>query len=699
MQVIARRGRHAQPHKEVNQGNGQMGNKKPDLAELKRQRENERERLRERTGGFSPRSRWFMWIPMLVLVSILIGMYFWGSNVKDIDTSQGLELLKGQSVQQVAVEQGTNYVTLTLSKPYVPKVAGKEVNKGKVVRFQFLDRQAEAVMAAVEKSQPSKGFNVSVPQQGMLSSLLMLTLPMVLLFALFWFVLMRSQGGSKMFGKSNVRMVNKEKPTVTFKDVAGVDEAIEELEEIKDFLQDGAKYVRLGARIPKGVLLYGPPGTGKTLLAKAVAGEASVPFFHISGSEFVEMFVGVGASRVRSLFEQAKRAAPAIVFIDEIDSIGSPRGSGVGGGAEEREQTLNQLLVEMDGFESSTNIILIAATNRPDILDQALLRPGRFDRQVAVDVPDLKGRQAILEVHSKGKPLAPDVDMELIARRTPGFAGADLANVLNEAALLTARAGADLIDMRAIDEAVDRVMAGPQRRTRIMSEKEKLMTAYHEGGHALTAAALHHTDPVTKVTILPRGKALGYTMVMPTEDRYSVSRNQLLDQLVYALGGRVAEEVVFHDPTSGASNDIEKLTATARAMVTKYGMSARLGAVERKDGGTGPGPMLFGGTNRNYSEQTALVIDEEVQALVDKAHDEAWEIITRNRPVLDRLVTALMEKETLLEAEIKEIFADIIKQPEREQWLSSPHRPVQNLPLATYNNSVSRPAMPQPPQF
>ena len=372
------------------------------------------------------------------------------------------------------------------------------------------------------------------------------------------------------------------------------------------------------------MLLYGPPGTGKTLLARAVAGEAGVPFYSISGSDFVEMFVGVGASRVRDLFEQAKANAPAIVFVDEIDAVGRHRGAGLGGGHDEREQTLNQLLVEMDGFDVKTNVILIAATNRPDILDPALLRPGRFDRQIAVEAPDMIGRHRILEVHGQGKPLATGVDLLAVARRTPGFTGADLANVLNEAALLTARTDKKLIDDEVLDEAIDRVIAGPQKRTRIMSAKERKITAYHEGGHALVAAAMNHIDPVTKVTILPRGRALGYTMVMPIDDKYSTTRNEILDQLAYAMGGRVAEEIIFHDPTTGAANDIEKATAMARKMVTEYGMSERVGAVKL---GQSQGEVFLGrdmGHQRDYSEQVAAVVDEEVRKLIDDAHDEAW---------------------------------------------------------------------------
>ncbi len=382
------------------------------------------------------------------------------------------------------------------------------------------------------------------------------------------------------FGKSKAKLITKDTPKTTFSDVAGADEAVEELQEIKEFLQEPAKFQAVGAKIPKGVLLYGPPGTGKTLLARAVAGEAGVPFYSISGSDFVEMFVGVGASRVRDLFEQAKANAPAIVFVDEIDAVGRHRGAGLGGGHDEREQTLNQLLVEMDGFDVKGGVILIAATNRPDILDPALLRPGRFDRQIAVDRPDMQGRLEILKVHQKGKPVAPDVDLSAVARRTPGFTGADLSNVLNEAALLTARSDRKLVDNQMLDEAIDRVVAGPQKRTRIMSDKEKKITAYHEGGHALVAAASPNSDPVHKITILSRGRALGYTMVLPDEDKYSTTRNEMLDQLAYMLGGRAAEELVFHDPTTGAANDIEKATTTARAMVTQYGMTERLGAIK-----------------------------------------------------------------------------------------------------------------------
>ena len=519
---------------------------------------------------------------------------------------------------------------------------------------------------------------------GLLSNLLYSILPLILLVVLFLWLMNSMQGGGgrgvMQFAKSKAKLISKDMPKTTFADVAGCDEAIEELGEIKEFLQEPAKFQAVGAKIPKGVLLYGQPGTGKTLLARAVAGEAGVPFYSISGSDFVEMFVGVGASRVRDLFEQAKENAPAIVFIDEIDAVGRHRGAGMGGGHDEREQTLNQMLVEMDGFDVKANVILIAATNRPDILDPALLRPGRFDRQIAVDAPDLKGRARILEVHAQGKPMAPHVDLTAVARRTPGFTGADLANVLNEAALLTARTGGTTIGDHELDEAIDRVIAGPQKRTRIMKVSEQKITAYHEGGHALVATALRYTDPVTKVTILPRGRALGYTMVMPTEDKYSTTRNELLDQLAYAMGGRVAEELVFHDPTTGASNDIDKATETARKMVTQYGMSEVIGAVKL---GQDSGEVFMGrdmGHGRDYSESVATSVDIEVRRLVDAAHDEAWAILVEYRDVLDRLVLELLERETLNQSELVEIFAPVVKRPPRDVWLSSVERAVSSRP-------------------
>ena len=550
---------------------------------------------------------------------------------------------------------------------------------------EYIDGQGiklqERLQAEVDKG-TLESYDVKVPRQSFLVTMLVSLLPIFLVLLLLFFFMNQMGGGSKVmsFGKSKAKPLSKDLPKTTFSDVAGADEAVEELGEIKEFLQDPARFQAVGAKIPKGVLLYGPPGTGKTLLARAVAGEAGVPFFSISGSDFVEMFVGVGASRVRDLFEQAKTNAPAIIFVDEIDAVGRHRGAGLGGGHDEREQTLNQLLVEMDGFDVSGGVILIAATNRPDILDPALLRPGRFDRQIQVSPPDLLGRHEVLKVHARGKPMAPGVDLEAVARRTPGFTGADLANVLNEAALLTARSGAALIDNRALDEAIDRVIAGPQKRTRVMDDKEKRITAYHEGGHALVAAALPGNDPVHKITILPRGRALGYTMVLPDQEKYSTTRSEMLNQLAYMLGGRAAEELVFHDPTTGASNDIEKATAVARAMVTQYGMTERLGAIRY---GKENGEVFLGrdmGHTRDYSEEIAAAIDEEVRSLIDHAHNEAFEILVDNRDVLDKLVIELLEKETLNKEQVATIFTELRLRPSRPAWTGSERRAPSDLP-------------------
>ncbi len=591
------------------------------------------------------------------------------SGFRPVSTQQGLELLKDNQARSVTIIDGEQRVDMELRSSFD--------DLGTQVQFYFVAPRGEEIIAAVSNSDVAE-FTDEVPQTNWFVSLLGLLLPFVIIGLIFWFLLSSMQGGGSrimQFGKSRAKLVSKETPTVTFEDVAGADEAIEELHEIKEFLKDSEKFQKVGARIPKGVLLYGPPGTGKTLLARAVAGEANVPFYSISGSDFVEMFVGVGASRVRDLFTQAKENAPAIIFVDEIDAVGRHRGAGMGGGHDEREQTLNQLLVEMDGFDPKTNVILIAATNRPDILDPALLRPGRFDRQIQVDAPDMKGRQKILEVHAKGKPMAKGVDLAVLARKTPGFTGADLANVLNEAALLTARENSTKITNELLDEAVDRVMAGPQRRTRVMSDKERLVTAYHEGGHALAAAAMRNTDPVTKVTILPRGRALGYTMVLPLDDKYSVTRNELLDQLTYAMGGRVAEEIVFHDPTTGASNDIEKATAIARRMVTEYGMSTDIGAVKL---GQASGEVFLGrdmGHQRDYSDSVAQAVDTEVRNFIDRAHTEAWTVLMDNRAILDRLATELLEKETLDHHQLATIFEGVKQLPERPLWLSSGDRP------------------------
>ena len=614
------------------------------------------------------------WVTLPLVILIVGGWFLWQAfQPRSISTSEGMALISGTTVEKVVLNEGTQQVNLTLSEDYQHQSTGAgdpTTNMGKNVYFTYSYVQTKDILDTVAEQAPAKGWNAVRPQSSALGAMFQLIVPLLVLMGAFYFI-MRSMSGSRMMGgftASRAKEFNQERPDVTFADVAGEDEAVEELEEIREFLASPDKFHKVGARIPRGVLLYGPPGTGKTLLAKAVAGEAKAPFFSISGSEFMELYVGVGASRVRELFERAKKNAPAIIFVDEIDAVGRHRGSGIGGGNDEREQTLNQLLVEMDGFDERANIILIAATNRPDILDPALLRPGRFDRQIAVEAPDLKGREAILKVHAQGKPLTQQVDLRQIAKRTPGFTGADLANVLNEAALLTARSNMQFIDERAIDEAIDRVIAGPQKRTRVMNDHDKAVTAYHEAGHALAAAALNYTDPVTKVTILPRGRALGYTMVMPTEDRFNKTRNQLLDDLVYSMGGRVAEEIVFRDPSTGPANDIQQATKTARAMVTDYGMSDRIGMVKLGDAdteafghGSGEGPRAF-------SDETAAIIDEEVRRLLDNAMREAWRILSENRSVLDTLASRLLEEETLDEAQLAEIFKDVVKAPERPVW-------------------------------
>ena len=649
-------------------------------------------------GGSDPKPVWrspWLWGVAIVVLAILMFQLFAGTGRQTIDTKDGMQLLKGGGVTYANIIDNRQLVQLDLSQDFTKQDpdTGREHNYGKEVQFYYTFAQGGDVIDSVEKANPSKGWTSSMQQTSVWSYLISSILPFIIIFGIFWFAMSRMGGAGGMFGmggkKNNGKLLEGQTPKTKFADVAGEDAAVQEVEEIKDFLKDPSKYKALGARIPRGVLLYGPPGTGKTLLARAIAGEAGVPFYSMAGSDFVEMFVGLGASRVRDLFDEAKKNAPAIIFIDEIDAVGRRRGSGMGGGHDEREQTLNQLLVEMDGFDNDTNLIIIAATNRPDVLDPALLRPGRFDRQVAVEAPDLEGREAILKVHAKGKPFVPDVDLHAIAVRTPGFTGADLANVLNEAALLCARAGAQLIDNRAIDEAIDRVMSGPKRKSKGMALDELRNTAYHEGGHALVAAALRHTDPVTKITILPRGRALGYTAVMPTEDRYSQSRNQLLDQMAYAMGGRTAEEIVFHDPTTGASNDIEKATAIARKMVVEYGFSSQLGAIKWADDDDQT-TVMDGLQPRKYSDRTAEIIDQEVLKLVETAHTEAWTILNENRDILDELVRQLLVKQTLNEKEVAAIFANIRKAPEREVWLSNEHRPDSDLPPVPIPESLKR---------
>ncbi|GAA3231286.1 ATP-dependent zinc metalloprotease FtsH [Dactylosporangium siamense] len=606
-----------------------------------------------------------VWILLVIIGAIVLSSFFTsGPSYTKADTSQVLALLREGKAKKAVIQDKEQTLRLELRNK-------ETINKTKTdkVETQFTSQFADELqneLATLQADKKVDQYNVNVTQDNIFLSLLINLLPIAVLVVLLLLFMSQMQGGGSRvlnFGKSKAKLISKDTPKTTFADVAGSDEAVEELHEIKDFLQAPAKYQALGAKIPKGVLLYGPPGTGKTLLARAVAGEAGVPFYSISGSDFVEMFVGVGASRVRDLFEQAKANAPAIVFVDEIDAVGRHRGAGMGGGHDEREQTLNQLLVEMDGFDTKGGVILIAATNRPDILDPALLRPGRFDRQIPVDRPDMEGRKAILRVHAKGKPFTPDVDLDSVARRTPGFTGADLANVINESALLTARHEKRAITNDYLEEAIDRVIAGPERRTRIMSDHEKRVTAYHEGGHALVAWALPHSAPVHKVTILSRGRSLGHTLVLPTEDKYTQTRSEMIDTLAYALGGRAAEELIFHEPTTGAGNDIEKATALARSMITEYGMSAKLGAIKY---GVGDGEPFLGrtmGHERDYSEKVAAEIDGEMRALIEIAHDEAWEILVEYRDVLDQIVEELFEKETISQADMARICARVVKRP------------------------------------
>jgi cell division protease FtsH len=542
------------------------------------------------------------------------------------------------------------------------EVEGTLIENDELFISSFPAEATDELFAELRVAEPAIELDIDRQDTSIWVQLLFNFLPILVLVGIFLFFINSMQGGGRgvmSFGKAKARKMSKDQPTVTFADVAGADEAVEELIEIRDFLSDPERFQAIGAKIPKGVLLYGPPGTGKTLLARAVAGEAGVPFFTISGSDFVEMFVGVGASRVRDLFEQAKAESPAIIFVDEIDAVGRHRGAGLGGGHDEREQTLNQLLVEMDGFDVSTGVILIAATNRPDILDPALLRPGRFDRQIVVDRPDLEGRKKIADVHAAGKPLGADVSTDVIARRTPGFTGADIANLLNEAALLTARRDKDEISQSEVEDAIDRVVAGPERKSRVMSDKEKTVIAYHEAGHALVGHALPNTDPIHKISIVARGRALGWTLALPTQDRYLQSRSELTDTMAMLLGGRTAEELIFGDPTTGASDDIDRVATIARAMVTEYGMSDALGPQRL---GNKSGEVFLGkdkGHEADYSDDLAAQIDREVQALVEVAHEEAREILTIHRSVLDRLADGLIEHESLDGDVLDEILAGV----------------------------------------
>jgi cell division protease FtsH len=602
---------------------------------------------------------------LLVFVLLIVVLKFVGSGqtYQQAPTSQVVKLVETGKIKSAILNDNTQIIQIV-------------TKSGQALEATWVGNQGQALTQSMDRqvavgTLPPNVYKANNPQSNSLLSVLLGWLPFIVIFLLFFVFMNQMQGGGSRvmnFGKSRAKLITKDTPKTTFADVAGADEAIEELEEIKEFLQTPAKFQAIGAKIPKGVLLYGPPGTGKTLLARAVAGEAGVPFYSISGSDFVEMFVGVGASRVRDLFEQAKANAPAIVFVDEIDAVGRHRGAGFGGGHDEREQTLNQLLVELDGFDTKGGVIVIAATNRPDILDPALLRPGRFDRQIVVAQPDLTGRKGILRVHARGKPFAQDVDLDMIARRTPGFTGADLANVINEGALLTARGNQTQITMYFLEEAIDRVTAGPKRKSVLLSEKERKIIAYHEGGHALVGHAMPNADPVHKITIIPRGRALGYTASAPAEDKFLVSRAEMMDQLAMLLGGRTAEELVFHEPTTGAANDIEKASAIARGMVTEYGMSERLGA---RKFGTGDSEPFLGremSHSRDYSEEIASAIDDEVRRLIEAAHDEAWDVLVQYRDVLDQLVLQLMEHETLSRVQVLEIFGPVQKRPSRGSY-------------------------------
>ena len=585
---------------------------------------------------------------LIILVAISVIDYFSTKNTnrQEVEYTQFLQQVDKGDVSKVVIIQNTIHGTLADGTEFTTITPDAPNNDPDL--YQKLS--AKGIDIAAENP----------PEPPWWSQMFSSVIPILLLIGVWFFIMQQTQGGGgrvMSFGKSRARMSGADKIKVTFRDVAGADEAKQELEEVVEFLKHPKKFNELGARIPKGVLLFGPPGTGKTLLARAVAGEAGVPFFSISGSDFVEMFVGVGASRVRDLFEQAKKNAPCIVFIDEIDAVGRQRGAGVGGGHDEREQTLNQLLVEMDGFAANEGIIIIAATNRPDILDPALLRPGRFDRQIVVDKPDVRGRLAILKVHTKGKPMAKDVDLDIIARRTPGFTGADLSNLVNEAALLAARRDKHKVGMTEMEEAIERVIAGPERKSHVMSEEEKRLTAYHESGHTLVGMMLKHADPVHKVTIIPRGRAGGYTLMLPKEDRNYATRSELLDRLKVAMGGRVAEEVVLKEISTGASQDIQQASRIVRSMIMQYGMSDVLGPVAY---GESQNHQVFLGRDinhqRNYSEEVASEIDKEVRKYMEEAYEACRKIITENRDKLELIAQALMERETLTAKELEELL-------------------------------------------
>lgn len=599
------------------------------------------------------RSRGFKNIALLILLIVVMFLIFRNSQFLSPDVT---EFSMDEFV--AAVENGR----VSTASPLLIK-AEKGVIEGKLASGTLFE---VAFLSDYDITQylldTGIAFKVDNQQQSVWLQILISAIPFIIMFGLIFFMMNQLQGGGSkvmQFGKSKARLADKSKQKVTFKDVAGADEAVEELKEIEEFLENPNKFKAMGAKIPKGVLLYGPPGTGKTLLARAVAGEAGVPFFSISGSEFVEMFVGVGASRVRDLFSQARASQPSIIFMDEIDAVGRHRGAGLGGGHDEREQTLNQILVEMDGFDQDSTVILIAATNRPDILDPALLRPGRFDRQIVVDRPDLIGREGILKIHARGKPLDKSLNIKTIAKQTPGFTGADLANLFNEASLLATRHNKKKISMFEIEEAVERVIAGPERKTRVISEEEKRIIAFHESGHALLSHILPYTDPIHKISIIPRGKALGYVITLPEEDRFLKSKNELLDAITQLLGGRASEEMNFSDITSGAQNDLERATKITRKMITEYGMSDRLGPVAFK----GEGDEVFLGkeiaSRPHYSDSIAAAIDEEIHSIMTSSYEKARKILEANKPALAKLAMELIEKETLSRKETQKILAKV----------------------------------------
>ena len=644
-------------------GNGNRGNGNP----FKRNSPSDPNGNQKGNNSGGPQPFWkspWLWGVLLVVMAVAGFQLFAGAGTQTIDTKDGFALLKTENVAYAKIIDNKQLVQLELKSNFTKTDpdTNKPHNYGKKVQFYYTFAQGAQVVQVVEKADPSKGWTSNMQQTSMVSYLISSILPFIIMIAVFWFLMSRMGGASGMFGmggkKNNGKLLEGQTPSTKFSDVAGEDSAVQEVEEIKDFLKDPSKYKALGARIPRGVLLYGPPGTGKTLLARAIAGEAGVPFYAMAGSDFVEMFVGLGASRVRDLFDEAKKNAPAIIFIDEIDAVGRKRGSGMSGGHDEREQTLNQLLVEMDGFDSDTNLIIIAATNRPDVLDPALLRPGRFDRQVYVGHPDIKGREAILKVHARNKPLGDDVSLAELAKGTGGFTGADLENLMNEAALLAARRHHRFISMAELNEAVIKVIAGPEKKSRVVIERERKLTAYHEAGHAIVIHDLPTQDPVHEITIIPRGMAGGMTISLPQEDVTFQTRQQLTERIAVCLGGRAAEQLALGDISTGAGNDLQKASAIARNMVTRYGMSEKVGNVVFD---SGHDEVFIGRSmaqTKNYSEEVAALIDEEVKALVDGAYARCGEILTHRRRELDIVAEYLLQYENMDAKTFEQVFTD-----------------------------------------